>query len=413
MGTMLGYVIEAYSIREYNSWKGAFYIQIVLILFSVVLFTMTPDKFFSRHYKRSKIDKGKFNEEYTKRNIQEQYAIPRKHRRYKSFKVLRKNKELEKYSRMSDYSIFSVVDESDENAQLSYLELISALSKNKVYIFTMLSNCCLLFIITGIQFWISDYMQIILKINPKTVFFSFSITCITAPVFGVMWGGYTISQAGGYTNKAAIETCFHVGCIAAVVAILVPMFDTFVVFVLLVWLLLFFGGSIVPGLTGIMLTSLGDYSKEAGNSITYLCYNLFGYLPAPFLYGLICQYTGGNESRMGLVFLMSISILGVVFLFFARKSRFEVEDIILDEEMDLNSENQDRVSSELGGIKNYSRHSDYGMQLKEKTNVIYIRKNSQKVETTFEEKGIAIASLFARTSNLAGPGSFEEDYSLK
>ena len=46
VGTILGYIIEACSIKYYNSWEGGFYFQIIFIcVLSGILF-LTPDKFF-------------------------------------------------------------------------------------------------------------------------------------------------------------------------------------------------------------------------------------------------------------------------------------------------------------------------------------------------------------------------------
>jgi len=66
-----------------------------------------------------------------------------------------------------------------------------------------------------------------------------------------------------------------------------------------------------------MLSSIPEGIKEVAYSLTHLCYNLLGYLPAPILYGLVCSVTGGTNSRFGLVFLMMFSLLGVFFLFLA------------------------------------------------------------------------------------------------
>jgi predicted MFS family arabinose efflux permease len=182
----------------------------------------------------------------------------------------------------------------------------------------MLAICCLLFIITGIQFWISDYMQSVLLVDPTKVFITFAVVCITAPVFGVILGGYTIQKLGGYTNKKALEACFKISILAAASGVFLPLINNVPLFVICIWLLLFFGGSIVPGLTGIMISSTPDKSKEIANSITHLCYNLFGYLPAPFLYGLVQKYTGGHESRWGLAFILIWSYFGVFFLYVAK-----------------------------------------------------------------------------------------------
>lgn len=185
----------------------------------------------------------------------------------------------------------------------------------------MLAICCLLFIITGIQFWISDYMQVVLQMDPKNVFITFAVVCITAPVFGVLAGGQLIQRLGGYTDSRALDACFYISILAFFSGIFLPLIDYIPLFTVLIWLLLFFGGSIVPGLTGILLSAIPNRTKAVANSITHLCYNLIGYLPSPVLYGLICKYTGGATSRYGLGFILLWSIFGVVFLHFARMQR--------------------------------------------------------------------------------------------
>jgi MFS family permease len=172
-------------------------------------------------------------------------------------------------------------------------------------------------------------MQTVLHVDPKKVFITFAIVCITAPVFGVITGGFFIQKLGGYTNKRALEACFKIAILAAASGLFLPLIDNFPLFVILIWLLLFFGGSIVPGLTGIMLSAAPEKTKEIANSVTHLCYNLLGYLPSPFLYGLVCKYTGGSTSRYGLAFILLWSLFGLIFLFTAKyfqdKKTFEKE----------------------------------------------------------------------------------------
>jgi predicted MFS family arabinose efflux permease len=222
-----------------------------------------------------------------------------------------------KYGRLSEYSIFSLIDENDDTETQSYFTIVVDLLSNKVYLCTMFGICSLLFIVTGIQFWISDYMMIVLKVEPRKVFITFAVTCITGPIFGVICGGYLIQQLGGYTSKVALQTCFRISILAAAAGMFLPLVNNYYLFVALMWLLLFFGGSIVPGLTGIMISSTHEKTKEVSNSITHLCYNLCGYLPSPFLYGLVCRYTGGQTSRWGLAFILLWSYFGVMFLYMA------------------------------------------------------------------------------------------------
>ena len=76
----------------------------------------------------------------------------------------------------------------------------------------------------------------------------------------------------------------------------------------------------MPNLTGILLNSVAAKERAIANSVANFFYNLLGYLPSPFLYGLVTQLTaeydkeGNNVSRWGMVMLMYCSIIGVLSL---------------------------------------------------------------------------------------------------
>ena len=61
--------------------------------------------------------------------------------------------------------------------------------------------------------------------------------------------------------------------------------------------------------------------KTKANSIANLCYNLFGYLPAPFLYGIFrdsfADEKNRSKSRAGMVMLMWMTVACAGFLFIA------------------------------------------------------------------------------------------------
>jgi hypothetical protein len=79
------------------------------------------------------------------------------------------------------------------------------------------------------------------------------------------------------------------------------------------WLVLFFGGFLLPPVTGIMLNSVEDYKRTSANSLANLAYNLFGYLPAPTFYGLISQFAG-DKSSIPLALLLYSTIPTVIIL---------------------------------------------------------------------------------------------------
>jgi hypothetical protein len=331
-----------------------------LITLAIVFFFITPVKFFSRHYKRS--EKGvrakklvKQREKELKKEMEKNASAKTTPRKENIFEDLDPNdtivekssesenmesveerassnmsdksqvlRELdhhfnivnkEKYERFSDFSIFSVIDREDNISQkISYFRIISNLFTNKLYVNSMFAVSSLLFIITGIQFWITDYMKVIMHVPEEKVFVFFSLICITAPSAGVLIGGYIIEKSGGYHSFDAINSCYKLSIMAAIAGLPLPLVNNFWIFCILIWLCIFFGGCILPGMTGIIMSSIPGKFKTSANSITHLCYNLFGYLPSPLLYGVICNLTGGKESKWGLVFLMSISLIGVFLL---------------------------------------------------------------------------------------------------
>ena len=150
-----------------------------------------------------------------------------------------------------------------------------------------MSMCVLFFILTGIQYWTTDYFINELKQEESVVFVSFAVISITGPVVGVIVGGNIISKLGGYTTKKSLSMTALFTSFCLVTSIPIPFLDSYIVVCVLLWLLLFFGGAILPALTGIMLNTVKPSQKIAANSIAYLMYNLFGYLPGPFLYGAI------------------------------------------------------------------------------------------------------------------------------
>jgi MFS family permease len=68
-------------------------------------------------------------------------------------------------------------------------------------------------------------------------------------------------------------------------------------FGILLWLLLFFGGALLPSLTGIMLSTVPENMRGSANSMATLMYNMIGWMPSPFIYGLVSKLSGDETSK--------------------------------------------------------------------------------------------------------------------
>ena len=324
VGSIIGYIVEALMIKYYDNWRNGFYIQIFFICFCNCIFFLTPDKFFERNYRHSETTQEEMQNEF----ILFKDVLSKKLGRSNNDYLLRNMNLINdvynsKYGRPSLYSIFSMIDVEDDENTKSYFYIIKNLIFNKKYMLTMLSISCNFFVVTGIQFWISDYMQEVLNLSSSKAYLIYTIVYASALTSGVLSGGIFIQYLGGYTNKKALEICFKLSFCNFICAFFLQISTYTLFFIIFMWLVLFLSGSITPGLSGIVITSIPDNSKEVGNSFTQLCYNLIGYLPSPFVYGFISSCTGGKDSKWGLSAISLWSLLSVACLFFARKVDFD------------------------------------------------------------------------------------------
>jgi hypothetical protein len=112
------------------------------------------------------------------------------------------------------------------------------------------------------------------------------------------------------------------GVLAVLSALPIPFLNNFYHFVTFVWFLLFFGGFVLPPITGIMLNSVTEYQRTSANSFANLSYNLFGYFPAPIFYGLISKISGGDKSRWPLGCLLYTTVFTIGMLLNAIYKKF-------------------------------------------------------------------------------------------
>lgn len=97
-----------------------------------------------------------------------------------------------------------------------------------------------------------------------------------------------------------------------------PYFRSFWPFVIMLWFLLFFGASIMPSITGIIMSSVDKSLKYKAISTQQVISNLLGYLPAPFVYGFICNITGGEDSPYGMMVILYWCFFALLFAAIAK-----------------------------------------------------------------------------------------------
>lgn len=149
----------------------------------------------------------------------------------------------------------------------------------------MLAISSLYFVVSGLQFWITTYLTTVLAIPMSEVFTYYIITCFSAPALGISVSIIMFNCMGGYNSRGALALCLLLGVLACLVSLPVPWASSCGTVYTLFWLIFFFGAIILAPLVGIMLNQVPREERATANSFATLCYNLFGYFPAPFVFG--------------------------------------------------------------------------------------------------------------------------------
>jgi MFS family permease len=104
-----------------------------------------------------------------------------------------------------------------------------------------------------------------------------------------------LSMRTGLNVAAKIAAIF--GLVAVLCGVPAIFSTSFVLTIVLIWLLLFFGGAVLPPATGILMSSVPPEMRALSNSVSMLLYNCLGYFLGPFLPGVVAQVTSASAHR--------------------------------------------------------------------------------------------------------------------
>ena len=188
----------------------------------------------------------------------------------------------------------------------------------------MLSIAGILFIATGLQYWTSNYLTVVLEVDKTVASTYVALLSILAPVTGLVTGGVVTNYYGGYNSYDTQLLTIIMAWFCTIVTIPIPWVTNFAAFGTLVWLLMFFGAAIMAPLTGMMLNAVDNSLRGSANSISQFSYNAFGYLPAPIVYGLVSYLVDkDNEKKKShlplMVIVYSVIITAILVTFALRR----------------------------------------------------------------------------------------------
>ena len=317
LGVFIGYLIasECISINEEFGWKFSFVIQSVVILIMIYLFYRVSEKLFDSKFESFKDDKN-----------------------------------------VTDITFFKLSDSIIIDREINIRDIINIsyfkqIFTNKIYVLSIFSISCIYYSVTGVQYWGGDYMNRILGIHsPQKRLLYFSIICFTSPTLGVLVAGYSVSKLkNGYNNIKVFNFCFICSILTFISGFISALVSKISLFIIFMWLAFFFGGAIIPILTGIIITSLPQHLRASGNSLQLFFGTLLGYLPAPYIYGVLEDYfeDGGKKS-----YFFNMFFLFICFILLGISKRIRCSTINKNTEND-NYNNEIEINSNIENGQSY------------------------------------------------------------
>jgi len=171
---------------------------------------------------------------------------------------------------------------------------LEALTNIPVYYFLLGAMSSLYFTVTGVQYWGTSYMTVALGAPVELVNTMFILCAATGPTFGVFFGGWCVDKRGGYKGHEArvraLEMCSTFGFVACSLAVTISFAETIWTFTPLLWLLLFFGGAILPACSGIVVSVVPRRHRTVSSSVSLVVYNMFGYCLSLVLSGYFMEF---------------------------------------------------------------------------------------------------------------------------
>ena len=343
IGMILGYTTN--TILGSKKWKITLLIETISLFIFNLFIIFIPKKYYSKklcfkqHFDGVEKIKQMKKIKIRKKSTQESKLTNNYKKKYSNDINESNNKNNIEINRNSLFSQNNLDNKKNDDI-FSFKKKIKFIITNKIYICTILYKSINQFILSGLTFWLTDYLENILEEkNSFQRLYIYIEAIVIGPIIGIAIGGFLGSMTGGYEKKNSVLAIFILQAISSLFSIFVPLVNNINLFSLYLTLFNLFMSSVIPVNTGLILWTLPKNLKGFGNGVGNLITTIIGKFPSPLLYGYIQYIFNDYNKRIGMHFLMKISFLGEICLAFATLFRFkdnftEIEKVIEETEID-------------------------------------------------------------------------------
>ena len=295
IGYGLGLLFEKLELFGMNGWRTSFAIEGVILILCAVIIFFFEDMYFSEKFLLVEDSKGK--------------------------------EEIK-----------------DEQKKVTLFANIGSIICNKIFLFSSLCNSVAFFGIGVVQFYGDKYMKLVLDIGDSIRFILFGLLCLFGPTSGMVFGGIISSKLGGYVKRSSMMFIIIAMIVAGVISMLIACHEISVLFIITSWTYLFAIGTVIPPLSGIIISCLDNNLRGDGFSLCNFLNNLLGNFPSSYAFSILVDVfdQGDNNSdkyRYAWMITMGYNFIGLLFVIIAGVFRLKIKGDLSDgkEENNINS----------------------------------------------------------------------------
>ena len=178
---------------------------------------------------------------------------------------------------------------------LTTSEGLVLLARNTVYLSTVLSLSFGYFAVIGLSYWSTQFFIDVRGAPESAARAGFIFCALTAPIGGVVFGGWIVDRAGGYSGLVqrteALKCCCVFLFTGALFAGPAGVLTNLWLCSGAIWMVLFFGSATLPPATGVMLNAVHQDMRPFAAAVATISFNCIGYFGGPLVSGFVMTYT--------------------------------------------------------------------------------------------------------------------------
>ena len=348
-GLVLGFILNYFMKSE--NYQNQFLLNSISILIFAILLSFFPILYFSSRV--SILHEVKGNEEFN--------FILNKN------PTSKKNEEIEIDRDSNIITMFGIRTSNESTAGINFGSKLCKILFNKYFFTSVFSAMILLTSVTSFNFWIIEYIPLVLKISDeKYKLYTYLIITISGPLGGLITNIFLSLILGQKGNIYSPFFMFLIYVITVIAGNSITYIENNYILFLVSCIIYSMGASSVnPMIQSICLSSVSTSLKGISFTIFNLMIHLFGEVPSSYIYGYLQEKfieenkknnvnKEQNIEKKAMSLMMMYSLFGIFFAFLSfcfncckfENKKHEKEIFNDDDEVELqNQENESTGNS--------------------------------------------------------------------